>query len=171
MKSKISAGDFPIVVLKATGSNGNFSGEGYVTLPFLEKFRKLIDAADALGAKDENGASKGNLSENTRIRITFNNIGVNSDFKLISGEIIAAYDPTWSGISDLDGVINDAFGDAGNVVNQDIQFPIKSVVKNPDGSITITGPDDVKVNLPKTVNDIIITDKNGYLLLVLNSKP
>ncbi|WP_264529648.1 fibronectin type III domain-containing protein [Flavobacterium sp. N502540] len=167
----VSAGDFPIVVLKATGSNGNFSGEGYVTLPFLEKFRKLIDAADALGAKDENGASKGNLSENTRIRITFNNIGVNSDFKLISGEIIAAYDPTWSGISDLDGVINDAFGDAGNVVNQDIQFPIKSVVKNPDGSITITGPDDVKVNLPKTVNDIIITDKNGKQYAVPANAP
>ncbi|CAI2767618.1 deaminase domain-containing protein [Flavobacterium collinsii] len=167
----ITAGDFPVVVLKAIGSNGNFSGEGYVTLPFLEKFRKLIDAADALGAKDENGASKGNLSENTRIRITFNNVGVNSDFKLISGEIIAAYDPTWSGISDLDGVINDAFGDAGNVVNQDIQFPIKSVVKNPDGSITITGPDDVKVNLPKTVNDIIITDKNGKQYAVPANAP
>ncbi|MFH6989227.1 AHH domain-containing protein [Flavobacterium collinsii] len=167
----ITAGDFPIVVLKAIGSNGNFSGEGYVTLPFLEKFRKLIDAADALGAKDENGASKGNLSENTRIRITFNNVGVNSDFKLISGEIIAAYDPTWSGISDLDGVINDTFGDAGNVVNQDIQFPIKSVVKNPDGSITITGPDDVKVNLPKTVNDIIITDKNGKQYAVPANAP
>ncbi|WP_291286253.1 fibronectin type III domain-containing protein [Flavobacterium sp.] len=167
----IAAGDFPIVVIKATGSNGNFSGEGYVTLPFLEKFRKLIDAAEALSPKNEEGNSKWNLSENTRIRITFNNIGLNSDFKLITGEIIAAYDPTWSGVSDLDGLVNDVFGDAGNVVNHDIQFPIQSVVKNPDGTITITGPNDVKVTLPKTVNDIIITDKNGKQYAVPANAP
>lgn len=69
----VSAGDFPIVVLHATGSNGNFSGDGYVTLPFLEKFRKLIDAADAFAGKDENGKSKAtlvNIPESESLLIT-----------------------------------------------------------------------------------------------------
>jgi len=97
----VTAGDFPIVVLKSTGSNGTFSGEGYVTLPFLEKFKELIDAADALGG------DKVNIGKYSRIRITFNNIGINTDFKLISGEIIASYDPNWGSMVDGDKLVED----------------------------------------------------------------
>jgi hypothetical protein len=103
----VTAGDFPIVVLKSTGSNGNFTGEGYVTLPFLAKFRELIDAAAALAGNDENGDSKVNIGKYTRIRITFDNIGVNTDFKLISGEIIASYDPNWGSMIDGDKLVED----------------------------------------------------------------
>lgn len=161
----VTAGDFPIVVLHSTGSNGTFSGDGYVTLPFLEKFRKLIDAADALGGE------KTNIGKFSRIRITFNNIGVNTDFKLISGEIIASYDPTWSGVGDLDPLINDVFGDIGNIVQKDIQFVIDKVVKNPDGTITVTGPDGVSFIEPKTANDIIFTDKDGKQYAVPPNAP
>ncbi len=161
----VTAGDFPIVVLHSTGSNGTFSGDGYVTLPFLEKFRKLIDAADALGGE------KTNIGKFSRIRITFNNIGVNTDFKLISGEIIASYDATWSGVGDLDPLINDVFGDIGNIVQQDVQFVIDKVVKNPDGTITVTGPDGVSFVEPKTANDIIFTDKDGKQYAVPPNAP
>jgi predicted Zn-dependent protease len=161
----VTAGDFPIVVLHATGSNGTFSGDGYVTLPFLEKFRKLIDAADALGGE------KTNIGKFSRIRITFNNIGINTDFKLISGEIIASYDQTWNGISDLDPLINDVFGDIGNIVQQDVQFVIDKVVKNPDGTITVTGPNGVSFIEPKTANDIIFTDKDGKQYAVPPNAP
>lgn len=167
----VSAGDFPIVVLHATGSNGNFSGDGYVTLPFLEKFRKLIDAADAFAGKDENGKSKSNIGQYTRIRITFNNIGLNTDFKLISGEIVASYDPNWSGMADLDGVFNDVLGDNGKVINQNIDFTIEAVTKNPDGTVTVKGPGDVTYTIPKTVNDIIITDKDGKQFSVPANAP
>ena len=94
----VTAGDFPIVVLHASGSNGSFTGDGYVTLPFLEKFRKLIDAADAAGGS--------NIGKFSRIRITFNNIGVNTDFKLISGEIVASYDPNWGSMIDGDKLVD-----------------------------------------------------------------
>lgn len=97
----VTAGDFPIVVLHASGSNGSFTGDGYVTLPFLEKFRKLIDAADALGGE------KIDIGKFSRIRITFNNIGVNTDFKLISGEIVASYDPgNWDKMVDVDKLVD-----------------------------------------------------------------
>ncbi|MEL1255897.1 fibronectin type III domain-containing protein [Flavobacterium sp. DGU38] len=98
----VTAGDFPIVVLHSTGSNGTFTGDGYVTLPFLEKFRKLIDAADALGGE------KINIGQFSRIKITFTNIGVNTDFKLISGEIVASYDEgNWDKMLDIDKLADD----------------------------------------------------------------
>ncbi|TRX33235.1 hypothetical protein FNW52_15870 [Flavobacterium sp. ZT3R18] len=167
----VTAGDFPIVVLKSTGSNGTFSGEGYVTLPFLEKFRKLIDAAAALAGSDENGDSKANIGKYTRIRITFKNIGVNTDFKLISGEIVASYDPKWGSMIDGDKLVNDVLGDTGTVIPIDVQFEIKSVVKNADGTLTITGTNGVVVTQPKTANDVIISDRNGKQYAVSPNAP
>jgi|GEM_PF-2540004 len=161
----VTAGDFPIVVLKSTGSNGTFSGEGYVTLPFLEKFKELIDAADALGG------DKVNIGKYSRIRITFNNIGINTDFKLISGEIIASYDPNWDSMVDGDKIVNDVMGDTGTVIPLDVQFEIKSVVKNADGSLTITGTNGVVVQQPKTANDQIITDREGKQYAVSPNAP
>lgn len=161
----VTAGDFPIVVIKSSGSNGRFTGEGYVTLPFLEKFRALIDASDALVGE------KVNIGQFSRIRITFDNIGINTDFKLISGEIIASYDPNWKGMGDLDGVVKDVFGDAGEVINHDIQFEIATVVKNPDGTITVTGTNGASFVQEKTPNDIIFTDKNGKQYTVAANAP
>jgi len=195
----VSAGDFPIVVIKATGSNGTFSGEGYVTFPFLEKFRKLIDATDNLqgiankgaeivgkvstaanasanlasnaadkvssrldnptansisnstenaqgkvadiGAKVNEkagdiaadiGKYETNIGEYTRVRITFNNIGINTDFKLISGEIIASYDPEWKGIADLDPLLNPIIDKIGNLFDKIYDL----LKRKEEGSIT-----------------------------------
>lgn len=91
----VMAGDFPIVVLHASGGNGTFSGDGFVTFPFIEKFRKAIG-----------GTIDANSNQNVGIRITFNNIGVNTDFKLISGEIVASYDANWGSMVDVDGIID-----------------------------------------------------------------
>ena len=111
----VTAGDFPIVVLHASGSNGSFTGDGYVTLPFLEKFRKLIDAADAAGGS--------NIGKFSRIRITFNNIGVNTDFKLISGEIVASYDPNWGSMIDGDKLVGGNDNQQENSTEQINQIP------------------------------------------------
>lgn len=161
----VTAGDFPIVVLKSTGNNGTFSGEGYVTLPFLEKFKELIDAADAFGG------DKVNIGKYSRIRITFNNIGVNTDFKLISGEIVASYDPNWGSMVDGDKLVNDVMGDTGTVIPLDVQFEIKSVVKNADGTLTITGTNGAVFQQPKTANDLIITDREGKQYAVSPNAP
>lgn len=156
----VTAGDFPIVVSKATGSNGSFTGEGYVTLPFLEKFKKLIDAADALGG------DKTNIGQFSRIRITFNNIGVNTDFKLISGEIVASYDPAWSAMVDGDKIITDVFGSDGKPTEGKVNYDVKSAVLNPDGSITLTGTDGQITNLPKSSYDQVYTDSTGKTISI-----
>jgi|GEM_PF-3345854 len=154
----VKAGDFPIVVLHSSGSNGKFSGDGYVTLPFLEKFRTLIDAANAAGGPD--------IGKYSRIRITFDNIGVNTDFKLISGEIIASYDPTWSNMADGDKILTDILGSDGKPIEGKLDYVVKSATLNPDGSTTIIGENGAKTTLPKSPYDQVYTDKNGTTVTI-----
>lgn len=155
----VTAGDFPIVVLHSTGSNGTFTGDGYVTLPFLEKFRKLIDAADALGGE------KINIGQFSRIKITFTNIGVNTDFKLISGEIVASYDKdNWDKMLDADKIFNDVLGSNGKPIEGKISYEAKEAVLNPDGSTTIKGTNGESTVIQKSVYDQVYTDKNGNIV-------
>ena len=157
----VTAGDFPIVVLHSTGSNGTFTGDGYVTLPFLEKFRKLIDAADALGGE------KINIGQFSRIKITFKDIGVNTDFKLISGEIVASYDKAnWDKMLDADKITNAIAGSNGKPIEGKISYEIKedASVLNPDGSTTIIGTNGESTVIAKSVYDQVYTDKNGNVV-------
>jgi hypothetical protein len=154
----VTAGDFPIVVLHSTGSNGTFTGDGYVTLPFLEKFRKLIDAADALGGE------KINIGQFSRIKITFKDIGVNTDFKLISGEIVASYDKdNWDKMLDVDKITNDIAGSNGKPIEGKLAYEVKEdgITLNPDGSTTIKGTNGELTTLPKSVYDQVYIDKSG----------
>ncbi len=61
-----TAGDFPVTVISAQGSNGIYSGTGYIVVPYLA---------------------------NTKVKVSFNNIMLNTDKKLIEGIIETTYDP------------------------------------------------------------------------------
>ena len=78
-----TAGDFPVTVLNATGSNGVYSGEGYVKVPYLQ---------------------------DTKIKVVFNGIKLNTERQLIDGKLVTTYDETERNvveIKSLSGVIND----------------------------------------------------------------
>jgi len=62
-----TAGDFPVTVLNATGSNGVYSGEGFVKVPYLQ---------------------------DTKIKVSFTNIKLNTERQLIEGKLITTYDQT-----------------------------------------------------------------------------
>ncbi|EJF44660.1 hypothetical protein HMPREF1319_0849 [Capnocytophaga ochracea str. Holt 25] len=62
-----TAGDFPVTVLNATGSNGVYSGEGYVKVPYLQ---------------------------DTKIKVVFNGIKLNTERQLIEGKLVTTYDET-----------------------------------------------------------------------------
>ncbi len=59
------AGDFPVTVIQAEGNSGSYSGTGYIQVPYL---------AD------------------TRLKVTFSNIQLNTDRKLIGGVVETTYD-------------------------------------------------------------------------------
>ena len=74
----IMAGDFPVVLLEVTGSGGIFSGKGSVDIPYISK---------AL-----------------RFAVEFDGIGVNTDKRLISGQITAVQNASLDNIANLDAI-------------------------------------------------------------------
>ncbi len=83
-----TAGDFPVTVKEITSGNtkspaigetaksgeGYFSGWGFIVVPYLQ---------------------------DTRIKVSFRNIRINSDYQLIEGVVETDYDSSWSGIDDI----------------------------------------------------------------------
>ena len=133
------AGDFPVTVLNATGSNGVYSGEGYVKVPYLQ---------------------------DTKIKVVFNGIKLNTERQLIDGKLVTTYDETERNVQFIQEGIGEVFGDKGKK-DQKMPFEVAEVqVDSITGRITITGKVDPKtgiapkVTLPKG-KDYVITDSQG----------
>jgi len=136
------AGDFPVTVLNATGSNGIYSGEGYVKVPYLQ---------------------------DTKIKVVFNGIKLNTERQLIDGKLVTTYDETERNVQFIQEGIGEVFGDKGKK-DQKMPFEIENEnniqVDSITGRITITGKVDLKtgiapkVTLPKG-RDYVITDSQG----------
>jgi Fibronectin type III domain. len=76
-----TAGDFPITVKWVDDhGGGRFSGWGFMTVPYL---------AD------------------TKIRVEFENIKINTDHQMVEGMVETSYDGNWSGVVDVDQAIED----------------------------------------------------------------
>ncbi|MDP2542095.1 hypothetical protein CSC81_12795 [Tenacibaculum discolor] len=148
-----TAGDFPVITREVTGSNGTFSGWGYITLPFLENLKEMIDAANIATGGEVN------IGKYTRIKVVFENVQVNSSYELIDGVVVTDYDPEWGGIIDADEVINDIVGDNGAIHGFDAtDIDIKDVIVNESGNIVIIPeegePIPVETQKPVTFTDI-----------------
>lgn len=150
-----TAGDFPVTTREVTGSNGTFSGWGYITLPFLENLKEIIDAANiATGGKV-------NIGKYTRIKVVFDNVQVNSSYELIEGVVETDYDPEWGGIIDTDEIIDDIGGDRGNIENFDAtNTDIKDVKVDENGNVVIIPEEGDPIPI-ETGKPVTITDKNG----------
>jgi hypothetical protein len=108
------AGDFPVTVLQSQGTSGTYSGYGYIQVSYL---------AD------------------TKIKVTFNNIKLNTGKQLIEGIIETTYDVNESSLTYVSQGIGETFGDQGmqpvivNYVISEIQYSATP----PPGKITIIG--------------------------------
>jgi hypothetical protein len=89
-----TAGDFPVTVISAQGSNGIYSGTGYIVVPYL---------AD------------------TKVKVSFNNIKLNTDKKLIEGTIETTYDPKETNIIEVHIIksIGDILKDILGIISKD----------------------------------------------------
>ena len=83
------------------GSNGYYTGWGYITLPFLESIKEVVDVANVVSGGDVN------IGKFSRIRVEFENIKINTDYQLVEGMVETSYDAEWSGIVDVDQAIAD----------------------------------------------------------------
>ncbi|MBB6329220.1 hypothetical protein HNP24_000170 [Chryseobacterium sediminis] len=138
------AGDFPVTVLSAQGS-GVYTGVGYIEVPYL---------AD------------------TKIKVSFTNIKLNTDKKLIEGIIETTYDPNETAVHYASGGLGETFGDAG-VKDVTVDYVITNVTYTatpPPGKITVygdfgTGGTSSQQDFPGG-KDYQIKDKDGNIWTV-----
>ena len=132
---EFTAGEFPVTVKQVQGSNGTFSGWGYITVPYLS---------------------------DTRIRVSFNQIRINEDHQLLDGILITDYDPTWSGIYDATDDIN-ALLSLGDAIAEALNLDLSRTTKERVGQIVTTIveeldneglPDGIQEDMKEAANQI-----------------
>ena len=138
-----TAGDFPVTVITAQGIAGNYTGEGFIQVPYL---------AD------------------TKIKVKFNNIQLNSDKQLINGTVETEYDANESAVHYASAGLGEIFGDKG-IKDIKINYKIEKItlVMTPaPGVLRIVGIDPNGENkgpvqeLPAG-RDYTITDSSGKI--------
>lgn len=102
------AGDFPIHVLEIRGSNGRFTGKGYVTIPYLNSIK---------------------------VGVEFTNVLINTDKQMSEGTVVTVYDPNLASILDVDEVVEtienavDAVGELVNSIGETLNLDINRDTK------------------------------------------
>ncbi|MBU2907069.1 fibronectin type III domain-containing protein [Arenibacter algicola] len=131
------AGDFPIHVLEISGSNGRFTGKGYVTIPYLNSIK---------------------------VGVEFTNVMINTDKQMSEGTVVTVYDPNLASILDVDDVVEtvenavDAVGELvnsiGEALNLDINRDTKERVNQiVDAMVAKIKDEDLPEDLKKQVEE------------------
>lgn len=105
-----TAGDFPVTIMEISESNGSSaSGWGYIVVPYLL---------------------------NTKLKVIFSSIQINTDYQLMGGIVETDYDPDWGGMVDITDTIElflsleEAFVQALNLdINRDSKKKIKAIAQ------------------------------------------
>ncbi|SDG05743.1 fibronectin type III domain-containing protein [Chitinophaga filiformis] len=136
---QILAGDFPVRLTSVSGA-GTFQGTGYVMIPFLS---------------------------DTRVKVKFSNITVNTSHQLLSGVIQTTFDSTAAQVVGVDDAIQ-AVRDLASVVNDLAHLTIDSdylMVKELADEIRKLAedelPEDLKERITKAADNLEQT-KNDY---------
>lgn len=157
----IEAGDFDVKLVSVTGSNGVFSGEGVIEVPYLNK---------------------------AKVKTSFTNITVNKELRMVNGFMNvtgAAVDIIPQVIMDNMDKLSETLDKIDSAItvlqeSQPVQVDWKSVVpdtlitvpgeiisvtKNADGSVAVTDNKGVTRTLPAGTNYAVKDDSgNGYLV-------
>ncbi|MDV7137911.1 fibronectin type III domain-containing protein [Maribacter sp. TH_r10] len=141
--TSFKAGDFPVKITEVSGSNGRFTGKGYVSLPYLK---------------------------NIKVAVEFTNILINTDQEMAEGTVNTVYDPTWKNMLSVDSVldvaedITDEFTGGDENVTYSTSFEILSTenIKKENGKIVVTGPNVETTTFDYDEGDSYeISDANG----------
>ncbi|WP_175609838.1 fibronectin type III domain-containing protein [Zobellia uliginosa] len=143
---KFMAGDFPINILTVSGSDGRFTGTGYVTIPYLNSIR---------------------------VGVEFTNVLINTDKKLAEGTVVTTYDPSLKNILDIDesvDTVEDAVDAVGEFFEGDndldeirVNWALRSKkdIKIKGGKVVITNPNTGATKSEPLGDDMVITDSEG----------
>ncbi len=125
-----TAGDFPVTVKEVEGANGYFSGWGYIVVPYLQ---------------------------DTKLKVSFNNIQINTDYQLTSGIVITDYDENWGGVDDIGNEL-DVLLSFGEAIIEALNLDISSDTKDKIDQIINSIVDQIdKEDIPDSIKDNITT--------------
>lgn len=129
----IKAGDFSVIITRIAGGAGNFTGQGYVKVPWMG---------------------------DTKLKVVFKGISVNTDKKLIGGFMETVYDPEWKSIIDADA----AFQQIKDAIQTLYDLILTSIDKDADEinamidlmreTLAKDLPDDLKIRLNQALTDL-----------------
>jgi hypothetical protein len=133
----IQAGDFEVKLVKVSGSNGSFSGEGVIEVPFFNR---------------------------AKVKAEFTNIAINKEMRMVSGFLNvtgAGVEVIPSGVMDLMDDLSETLNQLDSAIknienNLPQPFDERSFV--PDVTLNIPGPVIVNTEQDGTV---VVTDANG----------
>tara|TARA_R110000796_G_scaffold250788_3_gene380604 strand:- start:4390 stop:6627 length:2238 start_codon:yes stop_codon:yes gene_type:complete len=135
-----TAGDFPINVVEVSGSNGRFTGKGYVTIPYLNSIR---------------------------VGVQFTNILINTDKQMAEGIVVTMYDPSLKNILDIDDAIEtvsnaaEAVGELSQTIAELLNLDISKDTKEKINKIIDALINNIKdENIPDKLKEKIIIAGN-----------
>lgn len=118
----------------AGNQNKTFSGWGYIVVPYLN---------------------------DTRIKVSFENIKINTDYQLIEGKVETDYDKKWGGLTSVNDILDVFEGDNDlRNINLDFDITIDHISIADDGSVVITNPTSGATIEYPGGDDITIMDTN-----------
>ncbi len=123
-----TAGDFPVTIQAVSGSNGRFSGHGFITVPYL-------------------GIA--------RIAVGFDKILVNTDYQMVEGMVVTEYDPTWGNIGDVDQAIEDVLMTLNQLLEMLANIGIDSTTRENIKSLTEMLVQQAQEELPQPIAEKI----------------
>ena len=132
-----TAGDFPVTVkevdLSGSLKDGIYNGWGYIVIPYLQ---------------------------DTRIKVVFNGIKINSDYQLIDGIVITDYDENWRGVDDISNEIKTLLS-FGNAIIEALNLDISSTTRDRVNQIVSSIVDQIESeNLPNETQQEIVNAAN-----------
>ncbi|OWP85266.1 hypothetical protein BWK59_01115 [Flavobacterium davisii] len=143
----IMAGDFAIKLTEVRGK-GAYTGKGYVSVPYLSF---------------------------VKIGVEFKDISINTDFKLVKGDIKALYDPSWKNIIDV-GKIYDQIENVFDYFSPDIEehqfetnfeIPDLSHISVSSNAIVVTGADGQTQSFDHDPGElVVIRDPKGNVYAI-----
>jgi len=175
INESFTAGDFPVTIKEITVGNDTYQ----ITIP-EEPDEDEEDEENAAPSEEifESGNQEKTFSgwgyivvpylNDTRIKVSFENIKINTDYQLIDGVVETDYDKNWGGLASVNDILDVFEGDNDvRTINLDYDITIDDISIAEDGTtIEIRHPES---GVPRTEpggDDVTIIDRSGDIFHV-----
>ncbi len=172
INEKFTAGDFPVTVKEVVRGNGDYVTMNEINEAYEGKEDKpTIEEAIEENAQDGTYSGWGYIVvpylDDTKIKVSFENIKINTDYQLIDGVVETDYDKNWGGLTSVNDIIDVFEGDNDvRTIHLDYDIAISDISVADDGTIEIKHPVSGTPRREPGGDDVTIIDRSGDIFHV-----